>query len=44
MIPGDYVGPGILRAVNDDCGASLGVFGLSYKNRKEKEENLAGRS
>lgn len=44
MIPEDYVGPGILRAVDDDCGASLGVFGLSYKNRKEKEENLTGRS
>lgn len=44
MIPKDYVSPGILRAVNDDCGASLGVFGSSYKNRKEKEEKLAGRS
>lgn len=43
MIPDDQIGPGILRAVNDDCRASLGVFGLSYKNRKE-EENLAGRS
>lgn len=44
MIPEDYIGPGILRAVNDGYRASLGVFGSSYKNRKEKEENLAGRS
>lgn len=43
MIPEDCIGPGILRAVNDDCEASLGVFGSSQKNRKE-EEKLAGRS
>jgi len=34
MIPEDYIGPGTLRAVNDDCGASLGVFWPIVRKQK----------